>query len=125
MEDIQIKAHFCYPACPAFDKYVADYAQAANLSGADANIGPSLFSLFHAAGLRNVGFDVIQPAASHGPGKQMALITLDRIACTLISYNIETQQSIGLLRQELQQFTDDTQTIISLPRIFRVWGTKS
>jgi ubiquinone/menaquinone biosynthesis C-methylase UbiE len=124
VEDVQFSGHFCYPACAAFEQYVQFYTQAADQRGANANIGPALFLLFQRAGIKDVGFDMIQPCANTGPAKLMALVTLDRIKDSLIKSGIADPQTIDRMKDELQQFTDDEQTIMSLPRIFRVWGTK-
>ncbi len=122
VEDVDFSGHFCYPANVAFNQYLQYYAAAAKHSNADANIGPSLFSMFQTAGFEDVGFDVIQPCFNKGTGKWMAYLTLDRIKPTLIKDGIATEQTINTTLQQLEGFTKDEQTIISLPRIFRVWG---
>ena len=124
VEDTHFSGHFCYPACAAFDKYVQYYTTSSIRNGHDPEIGPSLFSLFHRAGLGNIGFDVILPAFSTGPGKWMAVYTLDKIRDTLIAQGIADAESIARQLHELEAFTKDEQTIMSLPHIFRVWGTK-
>jgi ubiquinone/menaquinone biosynthesis C-methylase UbiE len=123
-EDVQFSGHFCYPACEAFDRYVQYYAMAARHNAQNPEIGPSLFSLFHEAGIKNTGFDVIQPCFSKGPGKWMAYLTLDRIKNTLAEQGIADLPTVIDLLAELALFTRDERTIISLPRIFRVWGEK-
>ena len=124
VEDVQFSGHFCHPSCTAFDNYVHHYTEAAKQNGADANIGPSLFSMFLQAGIEEIGFDMIQPCFNTGPGKWMACVTLDTIRPALITNGIATAAEIDDMLHELEQFTKDEQTIISLPRIFRVWGVK-
>ncbi len=124
VEDIQFNGHFCYPACEAFDKYVALYTACAQHNGQNAEIGPSLISLYRQTGITNVGFDVIQPAFSNGAGKWMAYITMDKIKQTVKEYGFASEKEIAEILRALKEFTEDEQTIISLPRIFRVWGIK-
>ena len=124
VEDVDFSGHFCYPANAAFDQYLRYYVAAAKHSNANANIGLSLFSMFQKTGFENVGFDVIQPCFNKGAGKWMAYLTLDRIKPALIRDGIATEQTINTTLQQLEGFTKDEQAIISLPRIFRVWGVK-
>ncbi|MDR3679310.1 MAG: methyltransferase domain-containing protein [Flavipsychrobacter sp.] len=124
VEDIHFSGHFCYPACNAFDDYVAYFTEAARNNGHDAEIGARLPGLFKAAGIENIRFDVIQPTFNTGKGKWMAYLTLDKIKNTLMEQGIATEESIAKMLLELERFTNDDSTIISLPRIFRVWGTK-
>ena len=124
IEDVQFNGHFCYPANGAFDEYVRLYTLAAMHNGADANIGPTLPKLFDEAGIAEVGFDVIQPSFTTGTGKWMAYITLDKIKQTLVEQGIANAETISEILRELEAFTKDERSIISLPRIFRVWGIK-
>jgi ubiquinone/menaquinone biosynthesis C-methylase UbiE len=124
VEDVQFSGHFCYPSCDAFDTYIEYYTKAAGNNGQDPEIGPSLINLFQHAGLANIGFDVIQPAFHTGPGKMMAWLTLDRIKSTLLKQTIADEGTINELLGKLKEFTEDKHTIMSLPRIFRVWGTR-
>ena len=122
VEDVDFAGHFCHPANAAFEQYIQYYTTAAQHTGANANIGPSLLSLFKQAGIENVGFDVIQPAFNSGPGKWMAYYTLERIQHTLVKQGIATAEAVQHMLEKLAAFTRYEQTIISLPRIFRVWG---
>jgi len=123
IEDIQFSGHFCYPANAAFDKYVQLYTAAVKQKGADANIGPGLPELLKQAGIQNISFDVIQPTFQAGEGKWMAYITLDKIKASVIEEGLATEGEITELLLALENFTKDTNSIISLPRIFRVFGT--
>ena len=124
VEDVHFSGHFSYPASEAFDNYVHYYTAAAKFKGEDANIGPSLPFLFERAGIKEVGFDTIQPCFINRPGKLMALLTLSNIKETLLAQGIAGLPEINAMLRHLEAFTNDPQTIISLPRIFRVWGIK-
>ncbi len=125
VEDVQFSGHFCYPANAAFSKYLELYAALATQRGQNPEIGPALPGMFKQAGIKEVHFDVIQPAFSSGPGKQMACITLDRIKESLISQGLAGADEVAQTQTQLETFTADEQSIISLPRIFRVSGVKA
>lgn len=124
VEDIHFSGHFCHPACTAFDEYVMLFTETASKRKQNANIGPELPAMFVKAGLKDVGFDVIQPVFNTGSGKWMAWITLDKIKEAVIAQGLADLPAIQTILGELETFTKDEATIISLPRIFRVWGTR-
>ncbi len=124
IEDIQFSGHFSHPKNQVFDDYVAYFTKAAQNNGQNPEIGSALFSLLHEVGLDNIGFDMINPSFNTGPGKWMAHITLDRIKPTLIAQGLATEQQADEMLRDLEAFTHDPKTIISMPRIFRAWGVK-
>ncbi len=124
VEDIHFIGHFSFPECKAFDDYVSLFTTAALQRRQNANIGPALPSLFAEAGLDNIGFDVIQPVFSKGNGKWMAYITMDKIRDAVKAQGLANEVTIQRILNEIETFTKDDTTIISLPRFFRVWGTK-
>ena len=92
---------------------------------------PVRFSLTSEAGLNDalafpfVWLAIAVAAASGMRGVDwMGWLTLDRIKDTLITQGISSPEDISGLLNEIEAFTNDESTIMSLPRIFRVWGTK-
>ena len=124
VEDVHFSGHFCYPPSNAFEQYVDLYSLAAKKRGHNPEIGPELISIFRNAGLKDVAFDIIQPAFASGNGKWMAYITMDKIKEAIENTGVADKNTIVGILTELEQFTKDEDTIISLPRIFRVWGVK-
>lgn len=124
VEDIHFHGHCCHPASLAFDHYVSLFTATAAARGHNANIGPQLRSLLIAAGAEDVQFDIIQPAFHAGPGKWMAYITMDKIREAVMEQQLADAADIQKILDELETFTKDDNTIISLPRIFRAWGRK-
>jgi ubiquinone/menaquinone biosynthesis C-methylase UbiE len=124
VEDVHFSGHFCYPANKAFDKYVQLYMEVVSSNGGDAELGVRLPSIFKSAGLKNISFDVIQPVFTKEEGKWMAYITLEKIKPALLRANIVAEQELNELLEELAAFTRNEQTLISMPRIFRVIGEK-
>lgn len=124
IEDIDFSGHFCFPNSEAFDSYLNYFVTAAKNNGQNPNIGLSLFELFKSEQIGEIKFDVIQPFYNDGKGKWMAYFTMDKIKETVIKQKLADSNSIGKLLLELKRFTEDKNSLISLPRIFRVWGVK-
>jgi ubiquinone/menaquinone biosynthesis C-methylase UbiE len=124
VEDIEFAGHFCYPACPAFDRYVSLYQQAVVRKGGDPNIGPRLVGLLMDAGLAQVRLSVVQPAFRKGPGKRIAQVTLEHIREAVVEAGLAGSDEIDAVIAELEQIAQNSRTILSLPRIFQVWGRR-
>jgi ubiquinone/menaquinone biosynthesis C-methylase UbiE len=124
VEDIECAAHFSAPPCPAFARYVRLYQEVVRRKGADPEIGPRLFDLFHDAGLDPVHVAVVQPAYTRGPGKRLAAVTLEHIRESVTAAGLATDAEIDRLLAELTAFTADPRTLLSPPRFFQVWGRK-
>jgi len=124
VEDVHFSGHFCYPANAAFDRYLDLYAAVVRQKGGNAELGPALPGMFRKAGLQQIGFDVIQPCFGSGDGKWMSYITMARIKASLLQEQIAEEGEINSVLQQLEMFTAQEDSIVSLPRIFRVWGVK-
>jgi ubiquinone/menaquinone biosynthesis C-methylase UbiE len=124
VEDIEFAAHFCHPPCLAFRRYVELYQQTVKRKGGDPNIGPRLLRLFLEAGLDDVQLEVVQPTFRSGVGKRIAAITLEHIQAAVVQEGLASAQEVQSIVADLDRFAADTRTILSLPRIFQVWGRK-
>lgn len=124
IEDVQFSGHFCHPASPAFEQYLHYYTAVAHKNGQNPETGIMLPQMLREAGLEEVGFDMIQPVFGNGPGKWMAWITLDRIKTAVAEHGIADADTLQQTLAELEAYTNDEQTVLSMPRIFRVWGKK-
>jgi ubiquinone/menaquinone biosynthesis C-methylase UbiE len=124
VEDIEFAAHFCYPPCLAFTRYVDLYQRAVTRKGGDPNIGPRLVNLFLDTGLDEVHLEVVQPTFRSGPGKRIAAITMEHIQEAVVQEDLASAQEVERIVAELDQFTAAPRTILSMPRIFQVWGRK-
>jgi SAM-dependent methyltransferase len=124
VEDTDFAGHFCHPACPAFDRYVALYTEAVRRRGGDACLGPRLPELLEGAGLGEVEVQVALPAFRRGEGKRLAAITLTHVRDSVVSGGLASAREVDGLVAELEAFAADPRTIISLPRIFQAWGRK-
>jgi len=124
VEDLQFSGHFCYPANDAYDQYLQLYTEVVKRKGGNAEIGPMLINLFKQSRISNVEFDIIQPTFTKGHGKWMAYLTLEKIKAAVVNEGLATALDIDVLLQKLKIFTEDKNSMMSLPRIFRVWGRK-
>jgi SAM-dependent methyltransferase len=122
VEDIEFAAHFCYLPCPAFIRYVDLYQRAVTRKGGDPNIGPRLVSLLMDGGLQRVGVEVVQPTFRGGPGKRIAQVTMEHIREAVVAAGLASEGEVDAVIADLDCFTRNPQTILSLPRIFQVWG---
>jgi hypothetical protein len=57
-------------------------------------------------------------------GKQMAAVTMEHIRESVVSAGLASQDEINGVIAEINAFADDPRTLLSLPRIFQVWGKR-
>ena len=124
VEDIEFAGHFCHPACPAFERYVSLYQQVVRHRGGDPNIGPRLLGMFQDAGLSQIRLELVQPTYHDGPGKRIAQVTMEHIREAVVGSGLASDAEIDDVVAELDSFANDPRTIMSLPRIFQVWGKR-
>jgi SAM-dependent methyltransferase len=124
VEDVDFAGHFCYPACPAFDRYLAWYCAAARGLGGDACLGPRLANLLEGAGLVGVEVQVVQPVFRSGEGKRLAAVTLSHIRGAVVAAGLASPGAVDEAVAELEAFAADPRATVSLPRVFQVWGRK-
>jgi SAM-dependent methyltransferase len=125
VEDTDFAGSFCYPACVAYDRYNTLYQELIKLRGGDANIGPKLPALLCEAGVETVELKIIQPAHISGEGKLMAPLTMSRISDALVAEGLASDDEVQQILSELNRIAADRETVMSLPRIFQVWGKRA
>jgi SAM-dependent methyltransferase len=125
IEDTDFAGSFCYPTCAAYERYTELYQELIQRRGGDPNIGPKLPAMLRTAGIQGVEINVIQPAHIHGEGKLMAPLTIARISDALIAEGLATESEAHQILAELSRLAADCETVISLPRIFQVWGKRA
>jgi hypothetical protein len=125
IEDTDFSGSFCYPMCAAYERYKELYQKVVQRRGGDSDIGPKLPAMFRNAGIQSVELNVIQPVHVHGEGKLMAPITMSRISDALITQGLATEDEVQQILKELNEAVVDRETLMSLPRIFQVWGKRA
>jgi ubiquinone/menaquinone biosynthesis C-methylase UbiE len=124
VEDMDHAGIFCYPACPALEQHVSLYNQLVRLQGADPEIGPKLPALFRQVGLQDLHLSHVQPAFMAGDAKRIHQITLENIAPAVIAAGLASEAETNALITELDTFAQNSQTIVSFPRMFQVWASR-
>ena len=123
VEDVDFGGAFCHPPNAGYDRYCSLYREAVSRRGGNAELGRELYGMCLDAGLAEVEVDVVQPTHGGGePEKALSLSTLINIADTVISEGLANPDEIAEVIAELTRYTADLRSIVSVPRIFQVWG---
>lgn len=122
VEDIDFDGHFCYPDSPAFRRYLELYAEVVRSNGGDACIGPRLPNLFLDAGLEDVQLEVVLPTYRTGEGKRITPVTMAHIRNAVVRAGLATAAEVDQVVAELEAFAASPRTLLSMSRVFQVWG---
>jgi len=122
VEDVDFRGHFCHPEYAAFSRYVELYTKTAQRKGADPNIGPRLPELLIKTGFERVQINLVQLAALSDDSKQMAPLTMENIADSVLAEGLASPAEVERLVHELYAFACDPETVISGPRVVQTWG---
>jgi ubiquinone/menaquinone biosynthesis C-methylase UbiE len=125
LEDIDFRAHFCHPDCPAFWRYIELYSEIVKRRGGDANIGPRLPSLLSEAQFENIQMNVVQPAGISGEVKLMAPLTMENIADAVVAEGLTDRTEVENLVVKLYEYACTPYTVSSMPRVVEAWGCRS
>ncbi|MEW6358549.1 MAG: methyltransferase domain-containing protein [Planctomycetota bacterium] len=124
VEDVDFPGHICFPACPAFLRYLELYQAVVRRNGGDPAIGPRLYALFLESGLQQAQVDIAQPTFSEGEGKLVAQVTMEHVREPVIRAELASHAEIDAILSELDRFVRNPKTIMSIARTFQVWGRK-
>lgn len=125
VEDIEFAGSFCYPFCAAYQRFAELYQQVVHRRSGDPNIGPKLPGMLGKAGAKEIQVNVVQPTHIEGDGKLMASITMARIADSVIAEGLATETEVEQIIAGLNDAAADSEYVMSLPRIFQVWGRRT
>jgi SAM-dependent methyltransferase len=125
VEDIDFTGSFCYPACRAYEHYVDLYREVVRRRKGDADIGPKLHGMLVDAGLQGVASSAVSIFHVNQEGKDLSLSTLINIADAVLAESLATREELESSISELEAFTNDPRTLVSLPRFFQVIGTRA
>ena len=82
-------------------------------------------ALLRKAGAQGVQVNVVQPTHVQGEGKLMAPITMERISGSVVSEGLANDEEVKQIIKELNVAAANVETVMSLPRIFQVWGRRA
>jgi hypothetical protein len=123
--DVDFSAYFCYPDCPALRRYIQLYTEVVRRRRGDANIGFRLPMMLSKLQLNDLRMNVIQPAGLTGEVKLMSPLTMHYVTEAVLAENLTSAQEIEQIVSEMSTFARNTETFLSGPRCFEVWGRKS
>jgi SAM-dependent methyltransferase len=124
VEDIEISSSFCYPRSASYDKYIALYKEVVHRRGGDPDVGPKLPGMLRNAGVEGVQVNVVQPTYLAGEGKLLTPITMNHIAASVISEKLAAEEEVKTIINALNDAATDSETVMSLARVFQAWGQK-
>jgi len=123
VEDVDFGGAFCHPPNTGYERYCSLYREVVNRRGGNAELGRELYGMCLDAGLAEVEVDVVQPTHGGGePEKALSLSTLTNIADAVIAEGLANADEVAELIAELTRYTANPRAIVSVPRIFQVWG---
>jgi ubiquinone/menaquinone biosynthesis C-methylase UbiE len=126
LEDVYFPGHVCYPANPAFARYVEIYqAVARTKEGGDAAIGPRLLELVLEAGLVEARVGLVVPTFRDGEGKRVAQVTMEHIREAAVGAGLVADREVDDIVAELGRFAEDGRTLMSMAPTFQVWCRKA
>lgn len=124
VEDIDFTGHVCHPPCPAFDRYVVLYREVVHRRGGDADIGLKLPGMLANLGAEAVEVQTVQPVGLRGELKSLSSLTLENIAGAVTAEGLATAAEVAGLLDELRSAERNPRILLSLPRVFQVWGRR-
>lgn len=124
VEDVDLPGHLCHPPCAAFDRYVELYQELVQRQGGDAVIGPRLPDLLRNAGVEEIHLEVVQPTFCDGDGKLAPQVTMEHIRGEVVEAGLASHAEVDAIIAELDAFATDWHTVVSMARVFQVWGRR-
>jgi ubiquinone/menaquinone biosynthesis C-methylase UbiE len=124
VEDADFDGWCCDPANEGFDFFVRTYGEVLSRRGGDHAIGRKLYRYFLAAGIRGPEVNLVQPVWTAGEGKILPLTTLEASAGAIVADGVATDDEVAAALTTLGEYTTDTQTLISGPRVFQLWSRR-
>jgi len=125
VEDIEISGFVSHPPNAAQDRFVDLYRDVVRRHGGDADIGPKLLAMLHAAGVQDLNLSIVYPEHKEGSGKDISFLTLMGISEALLEEKLIEESEIQTMLNEIDRYTRDPLSIICGPRVFQVWGRRA
>jgi hypothetical protein len=124
VEDVHISGSFCSPPSAEHARALRIYIDTVRANGGDADLGPHLPRLLHAAGFADIGVEVVQPAGLTGDAKQILVLTQRAIAERAVAAGVVTAEEMTANIGALQSFADRPGTVVTTAQIVQTWGRR-
>jgi SAM-dependent methyltransferase len=125
LEDVRMDGSFCSPSSGAFDRSLAVYCSTVRANGGDPNVGPHLPRFLAAAGLTDVGIEVVQPAAMHGDATRIQVLTFAAIRDAAIAAGVVTAVEHEAIANDLAAFVERPDSVVSTAQIVQAWAWRN
>ena len=122
VEDIDFDLHVAQPRVPAFDSYLNLYRAVVRSRGGDPHLGRHLFRLAREAGLVSPEAGLQVRVMTTGEGKRISSLTLAGIRDSAVAGGLATSEEIDAMLNDLRQFEEDPDTLVSVAGTYQVWG---
>jgi SAM-dependent methyltransferase len=122
VEDVRISGSFCSPPSAAFRRSLDIFCRTVRANGGDPELGPHLPRHLRAAGLGDIGVEVVQPAGLTGDAKRIQLLTLTAIRDAAVAAGVTDDEEIDRLAAELEAFVARDDTVVTTAQIVQTWG---
>ena len=125
VEDIDFRGHFCEPPSPRSTATSSSTPRPRALGGVTRTSVPACPGCCCDAGLADVQMYVVQPAGLVGDVKQMAALTMEAIADSVLAAELAERAEIDTVVDELYAYARDPHTVLSVPRVVQAWGRRA
>jgi SAM-dependent methyltransferase len=125
VEDGEFSAAFCYPPHEAFARFVRWSCETVRRRGADLDIGPRLPAALRAAGLSAVGINLAQVPLYLREDKELIVVSMQQRRATTLAEGVANEEEFDEAYAALRALADDPESVLTMPRVWQVWGYKS
>ena len=122
IEDVDFGGAFSYPPSQDFERYLGWYDALTRRNGGNPNLGRELFAMVSELGVSGVEVATAQPAFAAAPGKDLAVTTLEHIGQELVARGLASASELEATLAGLRTYAAAPTTVLSMPRVFQVWG---
>jgi ubiquinone/menaquinone biosynthesis C-methylase UbiE len=126
VEDTDFAGLVAYPQDDSFDFYGEHYSKALAANGGDPTIGQKLYGYFTKVGVTDVDLRVTQAVyVGDDEGKLLPPMTLRTTAAAIVDAGLASADAVERAIGQLAIFASRTDSMLSGPRIFQLWGRRA
>lgn len=124
IEEMDFTNHYCFPNCYAFDRYFELIIELKKRKLQDAQIGSKVASIMKNIGFQNIQAQVVSPSFLKSKNKTIVSLSLENISESLLKEKLISPSELQALLFEIKDFESRSDTLITLPSIYQIWGYK-
>lgn len=120
VEDVEVAAVWSSPPNAALARHAELYVAAAVGLGARPDVGPEIAGMLRGLGATDVEVDVVQPMLRHPADLQIHARTMEAIAGPVLAQHLATEEEVGDLVAQLDEWAVTPGVVATLPRVVQV-----